>query len=98
MPPAKPLPLPPLEIRALVGPTEESILDEPTGESVVRGVPESARDDSLDLGCGCRDPLTRQISNCHRTPVGSRVSIETAEWSMEAQPGASHAPSLKFVH
>lgn len=47
------LPMPPREMRVLVGPTDEGAFDNPTGEPLFGGLPETAWDSVLDFGCGC---------------------------------------------
>jgi SAM-dependent methyltransferase len=60
MEPNAPLPLPPLPMRALVGPTSDEAFDNPDGRPVVAGLPESAWDFVFDFGCGC-GRLARQM-------------------------------------
>ena len=47
------LPMPPLEMRELVGPTDPSSFDNPTGDLIYPYLPESAYESVLDFGCGC---------------------------------------------
>lgn len=60
MEPNAPLPLPPLPMRALVGPTSDEAFDNPDSRPVVAGLPESAWDFVFDFGCGC-GRLARQM-------------------------------------
>ncbi|MFN7941424.1 MAG: class I SAM-dependent methyltransferase [Thermoanaerobaculia bacterium] len=54
------IPVPPIEMRKLVGPTDEAAFDNPTGDPVVSGLGQAAWDYVLDFGCGC-GRLARQI-------------------------------------
>jgi len=54
-----PLPIPPFEMRQLVGPTDESAFDNATGDSILE-VPDSQFAAVLDFGCGC-GRLARQL-------------------------------------
>jgi len=49
------IPMPPPELRALVGPTDEEDFDNPTGEPIYRdfGLPSEVYDSVLDFGRGC---------------------------------------------
>jgi SAM-dependent methyltransferase len=47
------LPLPPMEMRQLVGPTKDEWFDNPDGTLVFPFLPESAYDTVFDFGCGC---------------------------------------------
>lgn len=47
------LPLPPLDMRRLVGPTDPAAFDNPTGDPIYDLVPERSYESVLDFGCGC---------------------------------------------
>jgi len=47
------LPLPPEEMRRLVGPVDTSFFDNPSGDLALPGLPPAAFDSILDFGCGC---------------------------------------------
>jgi SAM-dependent methyltransferase len=47
------LPIPPLELRELVGPTDPAAFDNPDGLPIWDGLPEEAWRSYLDFGCGC---------------------------------------------
>ena len=47
------LPIPPLELRELVGPTDPAAFDNPTGAPIWDDLPEEAWRSYLDFGCGC---------------------------------------------
>jgi SAM-dependent methyltransferase len=48
-----PLPLPPLELRDLVGAPEPERYDNPSGRPIYPYLPEAAFESVLDFGCGC---------------------------------------------
>ena len=62
-----PLPMPPLELRKLVGNVDESAFDNPTGERVFAAIPGSSDDFILDFGCGC-GRVARQLLQQKRPP------------------------------
>lgn len=53
-------PLPPLELRQLVGPLEDTVYDNPSGAPVFSEVPLEAYDFVFDWGCGC-GRIARQL-------------------------------------
>jgi SAM-dependent methyltransferase len=53
VPSTPPLPIPPLEMRVLVGPTEPAAFDNPDRTLVIPGVDASHFDAVFDWGCGC---------------------------------------------
>ena len=61
------LPIPPLELRELVGPTDPALFDNPDGNLVVPGLAPEAFSSVLDFGCGC-GRLARQLIQQHPQP------------------------------
>jgi len=61
------LPIPPLELRKLVGNFEESAFDNPTVARVFASVPGSTDDFILDFGCGC-GRVARQLMQQSQPP------------------------------
>lgn len=53
-------PLPPVELRKLVGPTEPGFYDNPNGRPLFEGLSSRVYDVVLDFGCGC-GRLARQL-------------------------------------
>jgi SAM-dependent methyltransferase len=93
-----PLPLPPLEMRALVGPLEDSAFDNPTGEAVVPGLPVEAWDFVLDFGCGC-GRMARQLLQQRSRPrryLGVDLHAGMVRWCQTHL--APRAPDFEFVH
>lgn len=93
-----PLPLPPLELRQLVGPTQEALYDNPSGDVVFREVPAEAYDFVFDWGCGC-GRIARQLLQQKPRPrkyVGIDLHRGMIEWCR--QNLAIHDPSFEFHH
>lgn len=61
------LPLPPLEFRRIVGPTDPKLFDNPTGQPVFGDLREEAYSTVLDFGCGC-GRVARQLIQQHVRP------------------------------
>ena len=59
--PSEPLPLPPLEMRKLVGPTDVADFDNSTGDPVYPYLPPHAFERVFDFGCGCGRVARRLI-------------------------------------
>ena len=66
--PDDPLPVPPLELRKLVGNFEETAFDNPTGARVFASVPNSSDEFILDFGCGC-GRVARQLMQQKQPPA-----------------------------
>jgi SAM-dependent methyltransferase len=92
------LPIPPMEFRRLVGPTEPTFFDNPTQKPVLGGVPDSAYASVLDFGCGC-GRLARQMIQQRPQParyLGIDRHKGMIEWCREhLRP---HAPGFDFAH
>lgn len=76
------IPIPPLEMRQLVGPTEPEAFDNPTGKLVFPFVPESAYEAVFDFGCGC-GRLARQMLQQKPRPkryVGVDIHRGMVDW------------------
>ena len=54
------LPLPPLELRRMVGPVEPKYFDNPTGQPIIENIPIDKYESVLDFGCGC-GRIARQL-------------------------------------
>lgn len=94
-----PLPLPPLALRQLVGPTEEHFFDNPDGAPIFGAdVPPEAYDAVFDFGCGC-GRLARQLIQQRPRPrryVGIDLHAGMIEWCRRHL--AAHAPGFEFHH
>jgi ubiquinone/menaquinone biosynthesis C-methylase UbiE len=92
------LPIPPFEMRQLVGPTDQAAFDNPTGDPIIVGVPEEQFESVLDFGCGC-GRLARQLLQQRARPkryVGFDLHPGMIRWCQrELGP---HAPGFKFLH
>ena len=93
-----PLPLPPLEMRWLVGPTDDSDYDNPTGELVFPTLAPAAYEAVLDWGCGCGRVARRLIQQSPRPKhyVGLDLHRGMIRWCQDNL--APRAPGFEFRH
>lgn len=90
------LPMPPEEMRALVGPTDPAAFDNPSGESIFPF--DASLGDVLDFGCGC-GRLARQFIQQDRQPrsyLGIDLHAGMVRWCDANLTKA--APQFRFVH
>jgi SAM-dependent methyltransferase len=93
------LPLPPAEMRELIGPLDDSFFDNPDGR-LIHGddLPREAYDAVLDIGCGC-GRLARKLIQQNPQPreyVGIDLHRGMVNWCRENL--APHAPQFRFEH
>jgi SAM-dependent methyltransferase len=82
MPDENQLPLPPLELRRLVGPEDASQFDNPTGEIILPDVDARYFERVFDFGCGC-GRLARQLIQQKPRPeryVGVDLHRRMVDW------------------
>lgn len=92
------LPLPPLEMRKLVGPTEERFYDNPDGRPVIGEVAPERYRSVLDFGCGC-GRIARQLIQQEARPeryLGIDLHRGMVRWCQENL--APRAPGFEFRH
>lgn len=92
------IPIPPVEMRQLVGPTEPEAFDNPTGEPVFPFVPESSYEAVFDYGCGC-GRLARQMLQQNPRPkryVGVDIHKGMIEWDQNNLTPVD--PNFQFHH
>lgn len=92
------LPLPPLEMRMLVGPTDPAAFDNPRGDLLYPELGEAATGSVFDFGCGC-GRVARMLVQQRPQPrryVGIDLHRGMIEWCNENL--APHAPQFSFVH
>lgn len=95
--PTETLPLPPLELRGWVGPTDEARYDNPSGALVYPHIPEENYRSVLDFGCGC-GRVARQLIQQHPRPeryIGLDVHPGAIAWANENLSPA--APGFSFL-
>lgn len=93
-----PLPLPPLPMRSLVGPTADEAFDNPSGRPIVADLPDSAWEFVFDFGCGC-GRLARQMLQQTPRPrryLGVDLHAGMIRWCQSHL--GSRAPGFEFVH
>jgi SAM-dependent methyltransferase len=96
--PAKTLPMPPLEYRQWVGPTEPERYDNPAGALVYPDYAAGSYESVFDFGCGC-GRVARQLILQDPRPtryVGIDVHPELIAWCRENLRPA--APGFDFFH
>lgn len=92
------LPIPPLEIRRLVGPTDPAAFDNPDGRLVFPDLSPQMYEAVFDFGCGC-GRLARQLIQQHPRPflyVGVDLHPGMIQWCNENL--APHAAHFHFFH
>jgi SAM-dependent methyltransferase len=92
------LPLPPPEMRALVGPTDPAFYDNPSGELVYPYLEPKVYTKVFDFGCGC-GRIARQLIQQHPRPgryVGVDLHRGMIEWCKANL--APRAPGFEFHH
>ena len=91
-------PLPPVELRQLVGPTQDEDYDNPTGRRVFPEAPPRADDFVFDWGCGC-GRIARQLLQQNPPPrryVGVDLHRGMIEWCRRNLSPCS--PGFEFHH
>jgi SAM-dependent methyltransferase len=92
------LPVPPRELRALVGPTDPAEFDNPDGSLVYPHLDEAAYKNVFDFGCGC-GRVARQLLLQEPRPgryVGIDLHRGMVDWARQnLQP---EAPGFEFLH
>jgi SAM-dependent methyltransferase len=92
------LPIPPLEMRELVGPTDPAAFDNPTGALLYPFLDDADYDAVLDFGCGC-GRVARMLLQQNLRPkryVGLDLHAGMIRWCRENL--GPHDPSFEFRH
>lgn len=92
------LPLPPVEMRALVGPTERDAFDNPNAELIYPHLEPRLYERVLDFGCGC-GRLARQLVQQRPQPreyLGIDLHRAMVDWCRNEL--APRAAWLRFAH
>lgn len=92
------LPLPPFEMRELIGDTDPASFDNPAGAPIWDGLPADAWDSYLDFGCGCGRSARRlmQQNTPPRRYVGVDLHRGMVQWCQ--QHLAPRAAGFEFHH
>ncbi|MGH7785985.1 MAG: methyltransferase domain-containing protein [Candidatus Binatia bacterium] len=98
LPDAVTLPLPPLEMRHLVGPLDAAAFDNPSAAPVFAALPPTAYESILDFGCGC-GRIARQLIQ-QRPPPRAYLGLDLHQGMIEwcRRNLAPHAPGFRFEH
>src|SRR5688572_6167030 len=91
-------PIPPPEMRALVGPTDEASFDNPTGAPIWTDLGDRVSGTVFDFGSGC-GRLARRLMQQHRPPeayLGVDLHRGMVEWCR--QHLASENGAFRFEH
>lgn len=92
------LPLPPPEMRALVGPTDPAEFDNPSGAPVFGDLPAAVYESVLDLGSGC-GRLARRLMQQRPVPkqyLGVDLHAGMVRWCVTNLTAANR--NFRFVH
>ena len=92
------IPLPPFEMRHLVGPTAPEDFDNPSGEPIYPHLPAGTYDAVFDFGCGC-GRLARRLLQQKQRPhryVGIDAHKGMIDWCIERLSPID--PSFRFFH
>lgn len=92
------LPMPPLEMRRLVGLTDEAAFDNPAGELTLPGVEAAQYAHVLDFGSGC-GRIARRLIQQRPQPssyLGLDIHRGMVDWC--ARNLTPHAPHFRFAH
>jgi SAM-dependent methyltransferase len=92
------IPVPPLEMRALVGPTGVAAFDNPDGGLVFPYLEQSVYDSVFDFGCGCGRVARQLMLQDHppRRYLGVDLHAGMVRWCQENL--TPRAPQFGFVH
>jgi SAM-dependent methyltransferase len=93
-----PIPIPPVEMRALVGPIDEEAFDNPSGALVYADLPAEQTETVFDLGCGC-GRVARQLLQQEPRPrryIGIDLHAGMINWD-RANLGAVDQ-NFTFIH
>ena len=92
------LPLPPLEMRELVGSFDPALYENPTGAPIWPDLPEEQWRSYLDFGCGCGRSARRLLQQTPRPEryVGVDLHRGMVHWCQENL--APLAPGFEFIH
>lgn len=92
------LPLPPFEMRELVGPTDPKFFDNPYGRLVFPDIPIDKQTSVFDFGCGC-GRVARQLMQQNPPPqkyVGIDLHQGMIKWCQDHLQ--KHAKDFQFMH
>jgi SAM-dependent methyltransferase len=92
------LPMPPLDMRRLVGPTEPIHFENPSGELIEPLVPAGAYESVFDFGCGCGRLARRLIQQRDRPARYLGIDLHQGMIMWCQQHFTRAAPTFRFSH
>lgn len=92
------LPFPPMEMRVLVGPTEDGLFDNPNGSLVFSGLEPAQFRSVLDFGCGCGRIARQMIQQRPRPQRYAGIDLHAGMVNWCNRNLAPHAPGFTFHH
>ncbi|NDC64846.1 MAG: class I SAM-dependent methyltransferase [Planctomycetia bacterium] len=92
------LPMPPIDLRAMVGPRDEEDFDNPTGRPVFADLGPGAYRSVFDFGCGCGRLARRMIQQTPRPERYVGVDANRLLLGWAAANLAPSAPGFRFLH
>ncbi len=98
LPMSQALPIPPPEMRDLIGAPDLKSYDNPSGELVHRYLPASAYESVLDFGCGCGRAARQLIQQRPRPTRYLGVDLHRGMIAWCERELAPHAEEFRFVH
>jgi SAM-dependent methyltransferase len=97
LPPAE-LPIPPLEMRQLVGPTEPALFDNPAGRPVFPDLAPETYRSVLDFGCGCGRVARQMIQQTPRPQRYEGLDLHAGMINWCRENLTPRAPGFTFRH
>jgi SAM-dependent methyltransferase len=91
-------PLPPLELRRLVGPEDVSLFDNPTGEPIFPGIETKYYERVFDFGCGCGRVARQLIQQNPRPRKYTGIDLHRGMIKWCRKNLAPCAPNFRFIH
>jgi SAM-dependent methyltransferase len=96
--PDEQIPIPPLEMRQLVGPTDPADFDNPSGAPVFPNLPPESFRRVLDFGCGCGRVARQMMQQFPRPEHYEGIDLHAGMIQWCSQNLTPRAPGFNFRH